>query len=54
MPSRDGTPPARASAKREGWAGWAVRPEVPEGESAGRSRFRNRIRLPVPAPEPPT
>jgi hypothetical protein len=31
MPSRDGAPPARARAKRAGWAGWAVRPEGPAG-----------------------
>jgi len=35
MPSRDGSPPARAGAKRAGWAGRAVRPEVPAGGKAG-------------------
>jgi hypothetical protein len=31
MPSRDGTPPARARDARGGGAGWVVRPEGPAG-----------------------
>ena len=52
---RDGTRPARARAKRAGWEGWVVRPEVAWGQSrraphAASLHTGYHLRLPFPTP----